>query len=132
MARLDFVKHSFGVHSVEPPFRFVCGINGCMHCFTYGSTFSSFKSHASRKHPNWQERINEAECFVHPTASPSTDVLSGHETHDEEITMNDVEPVEPMDYYPLAQRTAALFLLTFQEKHRLSQTAIKICDKYNC
>lgn len=118
------LQHSFGVHSVEPSFRLVCGINGCMHCFTYGSTFSSFKSHASRKHPNWKERINEAECSVHLTPLSCTDMLSDREQNCNE--WRGTGGAYGLWRYisrklPSAQRTAALF---FQEKHRVSQTAI--------
>ena len=130
---MNFVKHCFEVHSVEPTFRFVCGINGCVHYFSSGSTFSSFKSHASCKHPNWQECFNGTSAgeSCDPTSFSSTDELLANETCEYETTVNDVEPVISMDCddlqalgHPSAQRTAALFLLTFQEKHRLNQTAI--------
>lgn len=127
--RLNFVKHIFEVHSVEATFRFVCGIDGCTHNFSSGATFSSFKSHASRKHPNWQKHFNdtsEAE-WSDPTSSSSIRELLDHETREDETTW-DVVPMDCDDSqalgHPSAQRTAALFLLTFQEKHRLSQTAI--------
>ena len=57
----DLIKHSFGAHSMEATFRFNCGIKGCLHQFRSGATFSSFKSHASRKHPNWHKDINNCD-----------------------------------------------------------------------
>lgn len=68
--RLDLIKHSFAVHSMEPAFHFVCGIRGCLHSFRFGSTFSSFKSHASRKHPNWQESVNDEATHTAPSPPP--------------------------------------------------------------
>lgn len=57
--RLKLVKHSFGAHSFDPSFRVVCGIRGCQHIFQSGSSFSSFKTHANRKHSNWQVIVND-------------------------------------------------------------------------
>ena len=133
-ARLDLVKHAFGVHSVEPTFYLVCGIKGCLHSFTFGATFSSFKTHATRKHPRWQEYVNEVE----PEDSalplvPSLNQDCGHEVSEPPELMAPVNncsfsvpgpSVQPKSYPQTTQRTAALFLLTFQEKYRLSQTAI--------
>ena len=56
--RLELIKHTFQAHSVEPSFHFVCGIKGCLHAFKFGATYSSFKSHANRKHANWQEHVD--------------------------------------------------------------------------
>ena len=54
--KVDFVKHTFTVHSVEPSFFYVCGIQRCLQGFKCGASFSSFKTHAIRRHPNWQEQ----------------------------------------------------------------------------
>ena len=51
------IKHAFEAHSVEATFKITCGINGCLHQFYTGATFSSFKTHASRKHHNWQAAL---------------------------------------------------------------------------
>lgn len=56
-AQLNLIKHSFGAHSVEANFKMKCGIKGCLHQFNTGATFSSFKTHANRKHPNWHENF---------------------------------------------------------------------------
>ena len=56
--QLKLVKHTFESHSIEPTFQYKCGIKGCIHQFHSGSTFSSFKTHANRKHPNWHESIS--------------------------------------------------------------------------
>lgn len=140
--RLDLIKHSFAVHSMEPAFHFVCGIRGCLHSFRFGSTFSSFKSHASRKHPNWQESVNDEATHTAPSPPPLVPSLDPnhavvqHQDHDVEgSTANadcNVEPVVPVTSEPIttatlcppSQRAAGLFLLTFQERYKLPQTAI--------
>ncbi len=132
--RLDVIKHLFSSHSVEATFNFVCGIKGCLHSFKYGSTFSSFKTHANRKHPNWQDCVNDAEAM--PPLLPVLPSLSVPLLNSEpDLTANDdlTEPVSndmvdvsnaELRPCPSTQRTAALFLLTFQEKYKLSQRAI--------
>lgn len=135
--RLDLIKHLFSSHSVEATFHFVCGIKGCLHSFKFGSTYSSFKTHANRKHPNWQDYVNERDAtpLLLPTSSSSMHLLNP----ESDLPAADLpaeylpelpESPEPvvMDAElmscPSAQRTAALFLLTFQERYKLSQRAI--------
>ena len=132
--RLSLIKHSFGSHCTEPTFHFVCGVKGCLHSFKFGSTFSSFKTHASRKHPNWQESVNDEAAAI--TITPPPPLLTPSLDPDLNATQNPFELPEgptigghcisgPLTN-PVAssQRTAALFLLTFQEQYKLSQTAI--------
>lgn len=126
---------------MEPTFHFICGIKGCPHSFKFGSTFSSFKTHASRKHPNWQEYVDTAAVTVVPSAvtpkhsssADSDEFVNDSEMASEEpsqqITSWDVVEVsepETMTFQSCseAQKRAALFLLTFKEKYQLSQTAI--------
>lgn len=59
-AIIAVIKHLFTAHSVEPNFFFICGINGCLHAFKCGSSFSSFKTHASRKHLGWQDDLQNS------------------------------------------------------------------------
>ncbi len=142
--RLEFVKHSFSCHSVEATFHFVCGIQGCVHSFKFGWRFSSFKSHASRKHKNWQE------CNVSTSAET---VTLDYPTlpleplpHFSPVTSSPLSVAIPVNHadcslplsLPLsgmsahcnesssfrAQRTAASFLLTFKEQYKLPQTVI--------
>ena len=63
-ARLDLIKHAFSSHSFDPTFHFVCGIHSCLHRFKSGATFRSFKTHAHRKHPHWQEDVNDSGAAV--------------------------------------------------------------------
>lgn len=110
----------------------MCSISDCLHSFTYGSSFSSFKTHANRKHPRWQEYVNdsrpvatvaevshfvetdnERQCLYLPEQSSS-------EVSDLPVPHPEVE----VESCPTAQYTAALFLLTFQERYRLSQKSI--------
>lgn len=58
--KYGLIKHCFETHSMEPTFTFICGIGGCLHTFKFGSTISSFKTHASRKHPSCREESSEA------------------------------------------------------------------------
>lgn len=131
----------FAVHTVERTFRFVCDVNGCQHTFKSGSSFSSFKTHASRKHPNWQELVNTDAAATIPSAPMPVLSLDSaeHPQVNENIVEDNLDPLPGADmpmicvpevicsslhFRPLAQNTAALFLLTFQEKYELSQSAI--------
>ena len=155
ICRLQLIKHCFESHSYEPTFRVECGIRGCCHVFTFGATYSSFKTHASRKHPGWKENVNDRDT----SSSAADEHMSTSETFllDDIYTQRSIcaadtpdelmsEPVdsglpkraitatetaEPVAFQPQGtqltpsrERTAALFLLTFKEKYRLSQTAI--------
>lgn len=138
------IKHSFETHSMEPMFRLVCGIRGCTYSFKVGSTFSSFKTHASRKHPNWQSVLKESDlsqvpsseppinlaeatlteqdCLNSEVDDPSTELPSGSIVAPAYIT-SEVQIHVPRPCVS-AKRSAALLLLTFQERYRLSQTAV--------
>ena len=135
--RLDIIKHLFSSHSVEATFHFVCGIKGCLHSFKFGSTYSSFKTHANRKHPKWQDYVNEPDAT--PLLSTSSSMYLMNPEFDLSVLNEHLpelpEPVRAVDSVPVvldtqltscpsAQRTAALFLLTFQERYKLSQRAI--------
>ena len=132
--RLDLIKHLFVTHSVEPNFYFVCGINGCPHSFKLGSTFHSFKSHASRKHPNWQEFVNDEVTaaappppLLSPLLDPDEADLStvGGYSADEENTLCAIEPgaaalstlEKPAlhDYAPQHRRQQLCFFLPFKK-----------------
>lgn len=143
--RLDLIKHCLGTHSFEYTFRFRCGIRGCLHCFTFGATFSSFKTHANRKHPNWKEYVNNTDVSVTLPSMETPSLNGAHESYslnDDDgsfdhtvATLNSASihydstlmncMITPNIYTPRsAEHTAAIFLLTFQEKYRLSQRAI--------
>ena len=133
--RLDLIKHLFSSHSVEATFHFVCGSKGCLHSFKFGSTYSSFKTHANRKHPNWQDYVNEPDAapLLLPTSSsmnllnPESDLPESDLPAVNEHLPELPEPVvldTELTSCPSAQRTAALFLLTFQERYKFSQKAI--------
>ena len=133
---------------MESGFHFVCGIKGCAHSFKFGSTFSSFKSHATRKHPNWQESVAEAENVIAEASIPHT---SQTLTTDPERDANQVESADqqaesqslnvcepelsssvPSAPCPesvscrSAQETTALFFLAFKEQYKLPQTAVNV------
>ena len=139
--RMDLIRHNFATHSMEPSFRIVCGIKGCAHSFVFGSTFSSFKSHVSRKHPNWQQCVNESESLLSDAAASQVSVTLGAGC-DGEVdpvvfpnspnTNTDLFSISVCDPGPKsqpcprrsAQEAAALFLLTFKEQYKLPQRAI--------
>ena len=139
--KLELIKHSFDSHSAEPLFQLKCGIQGCLHRFLPGSSFSSFKTHASRKHPNWQYFISQNPITEVDTPAmrsrageqdPSLLSLSESEPFDMEeglAGMNDRETVQmdtitDEELFSSAKRPAALFLLTLKEKYNISQTAL--------
>lgn len=141
--RLDLIKHLFGSHSMEPRFLYVCGIKGCPHTFKYGSTFSSFKTHASRKHPNWQDHVNQNNDGVavvsglEPRPGPVADSSAsgvGPSANSAEMEPDPhAESFEPDLHCDTntetptgssTKKAAALFILTFQERYKLSQKAI--------
>ena len=141
--RFNLINHSFDCHSVEPSLHLVCGLQGCQHSFKFGSSFSSFKSHASRKHPNWQVSLeHEGSADITSTAldsvsthPPSSDVEvpslvptlssltatvqpSASTAHDIEDNM-DLSTSENCVGVSSASTTAAMFLLTFKERYSL-------------
>lgn len=143
--RLQFIKHLFVTHSMEDNFCLVCGIKGCFHSFKFGSSFSSFKTHASRKHPNWQQFVNdtrELPLDVLPSQSPSemtkasgpdneTPVQFVEQLADDVLNLPSTSEREQHTSGIIstctcqsAQETAVLFLLRFKEQYKLPQTAI--------
>ena len=108
-----------------------------MHLFKVGSSYSSWKTHASRKHPNWQ---NEMENYgtIAPAEIPTVHCSDEDETLQSSpvavsVTGSHADDVD--DHGELAKsqddhifadlkRTAALFLLTFKEQYKLPQASI--------
>lgn len=129
-------------HSYEPNFNFKCGIANCLHSFKFGSSYSSWKSHVTRKHPTWKEEVQN--CTNEPTeTSINVPVISStteEETSDNSLHLSSPfiiddhtalqeEPIRDMEENGImedtnASRTAALFLLTFKEKYNLPQSSI--------
>ena len=100
-----------------------------MHSFKVGSTYSSFKTHASRKHPNWQADIENTVPFHEdPNELETPEPFGDHEqpASTSQSINNDAPSSE--DDVPNGtlsiERTAALFLLTFKERYMLPQAAI--------
>ena len=104
-----------------------------MYQFLPGSSFSSFKTHANRKHPNWQQKVSVQSIQI------SEEPVSPGQTQEDDPDHHDISdsPGEAMDVDDTTviacdhtdenidpKRTAALFLLTFKEKFNLSQKAM--------
>lgn len=128
--KLDLTKHMFGAHSVECTFKFRCGINECLHTFHSGTTFTSFKTHADRKHPRWKETFKtQLPIPVHHSSPPAPSLnvdpiqeglMDINATH-----MHDIDQAcDEISHIPSSQRSAAIFLLTLKEKYNISQKAI--------
>ena len=128
--RIDFLKHSFEAYGLEPDFELVCGINECLHSFKCGATFSSFKTHASRNHLNWRDNVEGSTVNLESQAEVSVTLTPGPDDSpagDDSERIDDLELNEEESFVDAAlelHRTAALFLLTFQEQYRLPQVAI--------
>ena len=136
------VKHLFQVHSYEPNFMYACHVEHCPRAFTLGSTYSSFLSHATRKHPNWKELLDQAPPITRPklnqSANSSASFLeceSQGEIESDDDQQDDSN--DPMDFstpeWPTnssgdgvsdAIKAAGKFLHGLKERYRLSQAAV--------
>lgn len=137
-AKIDFIKHSFSSHSSERSFKLMCGIDGCLHMFKHGSTFSSFKTHASRKHTDWRNRllIPAPVHVVHTMTSNDNSQLTEASSSSEDSTevchhvtstppsLMPVEHTESECRSLIPEENAALFLLSFKERFKLPQKAL--------
>ncbi len=137
------VKHLFQVHSYEPNFMYACHVEQCPRAFTLGSTYSSFLSHAARKHPNWKELLDQAPPITRPKLNQFSNNSSAsfleHESQSEvESSMDQQDDCnDPMDFsipeWPIdssgdgisdTRKAAGRFLLGLKERYRLSQAAV--------
>lgn len=112
---------------------YACQIDNCPRAFTLGSTYSSFVSHASRKHPNWRTTLNNAPPIkrLEPLLPMEPDVIEQSENSGGNCNSEDPEQMDydaPEQQCDLSdhdtQKAAARFLLTLKERYRLSQVAV--------
>ena len=119
----------------------MCGNRRCTHSFVFGSTFSSFKSHMCRKHPNWQQCINESESLLSdaaPRVSVTLDAGCDGEVNPVvfpkspnanvdlfSVSVLDPDPSSQPRLRRSAQEAAVLFLLTFKEQYKLAVGSMK-------
>ena len=130
--QLDLIKHCFQTHSFEPTFSLVCGIQGCVHQFKFGSTFSSFKTHATRKHRNWRDELgsNMASVYLSDDVQEVSSfdevpcLANEHQPSSDNDCILDQSDDDTVATIRSVEETAALFLLTLKEKYKLTQTAI--------
>ena len=142
----SLVKHVFQAHHTDPLFHWVCAIRGCSHSFTAGSTYSSFLSHANRKHVNWADSlkegspdfINSVRVTSNPNSggandddgpNPLTGGTNGGLDHSDGLDRPGGSEPDPDDGSALSNQislkeAAARFLLTLKEKYRLTQAAV--------
>lgn len=139
---LDVLKHSFESHSNQVNFRVVCSINGCQHTFCSGSSFSSYKTHASRKHPQWQENMNSCKIiYGGPALEPnlsstaaSGDMLSNQSIDGRMSDMSHRDESRPRDDRSVVKhhstdKAVAQVLLTLQERYKTPQVAVDFVVK---
>ena len=112
------MRHTFECHSNEPNFKFAC-----CHCHQGFSNYSSMTSHLSRKH-----RFT-AEAPDHDSTASETNQLQTQSDLDldpvlEATDSNRSDTTAAVSCHYLAQKSAALFLLTLKEKYKLTQTAL--------
>ena len=97
--------HIGSVHSYEPNFKVVCGIEVCPRTY---ENFRSFKKHIHRIHANTLP-ANETNSTTDP---PRSDI-------------EDVEPgIKAGNQIPSLKCSAELFLLKTKEKRRVSQVTL--------
>ena len=131
----SWLRHTFEAHSSEPGFCYTCGIDGCTSSF---NLFSSLSSHLSRKHPLFVEPASPTEVGTVGTTSDCDSALDPCDVLHDSISCDsafdscdDIDSELEDAAYPYsvsstasAKRSAALFLLTLKEKHKVTQTAI--------
>lgn len=141
---MNLIKHTFNTHSSEANFRYICGINGCLHSFKSGMSFKSFTNHASRKHSNWphclsttvpvcsaesvrdgfpgdeHDLLNDTEAAAHGLAEDSSMLVENGDILPEDLTL----VKSSVNNQPTTEKIAALFLLNFKERYKLTQTSI--------
>ena len=135
--KFDLLKHLFEAHSNASTFLLSCPVGECSQTFSQGSKFTSFVTHANRKHHNWRKQLENvqdmSECYCTPaTPEPyvgdddivpeSADMLPGSSSS-ENATF--VCTSHPRPYTESTEKTAGHFLLSTKERHRLTQSAMK-------
>ena len=133
------IRHIRAVHSFDPSFEIVCGINGCPRTYT---KFNSYKKHLTRKHLDVYDprmsRISSTCRTVDSSHSgapheadhddltrlPQQECASG--PHIDSIVDNIEESSESSNEMSFAnsEKLAALFLLKMKEVYKLSQSSV--------
>lgn len=110
------MRHTFECHSSEPNFKF-----SCLHCHQSFSIYSSMISHLSRKQ-RFSADVPDPYDTVSETSQIQTqsDLDLDHALENAEFNGDDTS----VSSRYLAQKSAALFLLTLKEKYKLTQTAL--------
>ena len=117
---------------------FACHVEHCPRAFTLGSTYSSFLTHVTRKHPNWKEILDQAPPITRAKPhnsqppllplEPQGDLENGHVPPDDDDPMEFDTPEWPTDRsdddISDARKAAGRFLLALKERYRLSQTTV--------
>lgn len=127
-----WLRHTFEAHSMEPTFQVHCGINGCPSSF---QRYSSMLSHISRKH-----EVDKDLCYnpsvvsvPNPSVTSVPEANGGHEESHGDLPEDDSSGLDKENSSTQGNRSigdrnssesAALYLLTLKEKHRLTQASI--------
>lgn len=100
------IRHIGSVHSWEPRFKIICGVDGCPRSYT---SYRSFRKHIIDKH---QEILADEEASTVPAAEDD-DFFDG--------SIPSQSPVLPGQLEP---NNKALFLLKLKEERRISQANV--------
>ena len=154
-SKLCAVKHLFEAHNFESNFRYACELIPCTRVFVMGDSFNAFRSHCTRYHLNWKERLssllNESEVSAddddlmmdtlemgtHGSASESaTDTRQCEELEEtsniiiegdnrNEVSIGGRYPGSHFD----VEQTAAHFILNLKERFKLTQASLNFAIK---
>ena len=131
------LKHSFEAHSALPGFSFSCHINGCVQTFT---KYKSILSHISRQHEGLSQ-VEDNSITTEPedhvmavNSSDSDDYMDvvnelgrnedqGSSQQSQESAANNAVDLTSAAT-TMTEKTAALFILSLKEQHRVTQTGI--------
>ena len=134
--KVALVKHIFEAHSTDANFTYSCPIEGCPHVFKLGCSYSSFRSHVTRKHHDWKDQlaiqaaVTSTEDATHGIGEPMETGLildpSGNGANEsagatvEESAGATLEESGPSSL----SKSAAHFLLTLKEKYGVAQSVV--------
>ena len=130
--KIALVKHIFEAHSTDANFTFFCPIEGCPHVFKLGCTYSSFRSHVTRKHHDWKDQLavrapvrpTLTEDAAHGIAEPmETDLSLVLDQSGSGANQSAGPTVEESGPSPLS-KSAAHFLLTLKERYGVTQSVV--------
>ena len=127
------LKHAFEAHSAIPGFNFSCQINGCVQTF---KKYSSILSHISRSHGGLSQLESDS-VTVYSGSDVTNFFDNDNGSHMDELHSQEYDAIATSESSTdgiiqlpeltdmlKCERSAALFLLTLKERHRLTQVGL--------